>query len=119
MNKYSILILAICLGEIFTETREPTTCNDEGAVARKEKASACKGLPIDQSTHAGDKYCCLFKTNSNYWCGSVSEEQYTHIKDYVRDKKLNSTYEGFKIKCGSSYTKVFLGVLITLLCLLF
>lgn len=127
MNKFSALLFALFLFQLLNcQDNLPTKCNDKSATARDRSYDACKNLPIDRSQDNGayalDKYCCLWEmSKTSYFCGSISEEQYNHIKDYVKDKKRQPEYEGIKlkIKCGSSFNKVFLAGLFTLICLLF
>ncbi len=101
MNRFSLLFVLI-ISSVSAQGLV-SKCGDEKVVDTNTKPRHCRYLPVDNER---DKYCCLWKkSDSEYYCGSVTEEQYDHIKTYVKDKRRQDGYENLKIKCGAESIK--------------
>ena len=64
----------------------------------------CSGLPINNATNKGDKYCCLWTFIDNLTqkeinrCSSISESQFKNLTQYI-EKKRGQNYTNLNIKC--------------------
>lgn len=113
MNKFGIIILSVYFGLVMTDI--PTACNQKSVTFTEKKVKICKRLPIlgedngngPDEVDPEDKYCCLWDLGGgNYFCGSISDEQYWHIKNYVKDKKAKDGLDKLTIKCAATQIKM-------------
>ena len=75
----------------------------------------CKKENLSDTEKKTAEYCCFIKDSEGTVCSALSKYQYKHIKDMIKNARLEGSGDDYSIDCKSLYLEISLLSLLLLL----
>ena len=79
------------------------------------KKEDCKTENFNDIEKKNAEYCCFIKDGDDTACSALSKYQYKHIKDMIKNARLEGSGDDYSIDCKSLYLQISLLSLLLLL----